>query len=211
MVMWFYTEGLSGVKWGWEISLGCFIFVRRHWETKIQTDKINNNYLYSGCSALSLMVLSENTLVICFCERVVGSNAKRPHFPSLTLFFCFCISCNSLRASVMLGKTTLGKEIHKCTENIWKQIISIQGENAVFSHCSCSSLFSVFGFFRARTVKAVSSVSSYQTKQGKKKKKTLWVLRMSLNNRFHVVIYHFSVEILLLILEADLKIVLWIL
>lgn len=110
----------------------------------------------------------------------------------------------SSEASVILEITTLGKEIHKSTEQIWKQIISIQeyqGENAVFSHCSYSSLFSVcllsvqcfwatlpsrdFGL----TVKAVSSVSSYQTKWGKKTI-TLWVLQMSLNNRFHVVIYY---------------------
>jgi len=40
------------------------------------------------------------------------------------------------------------------------------------------------------TVKAASSVSSYQTKWGKKIIITLWVLQMSLNNRFHVVIYY---------------------
>lgn len=148
MVMWFYIEGLSGVKWGWEISLGCLIFVQRHWETKIQTDKKNNNNCNSRCSALSFTVLPENTLVIRFDEHVVGLNAKRPHFLSLTRFFffsCFCILF-STEASVMLKKkTTLGKEIHKSTENIWKQIISIQGENAVFSLCSYLSL--IFGLW----------------------------------------------------------------
>lgn len=96
MVMWFYIEGLSGVKWGWEISLGCLIFVQRHWETKIQTDKKNNNNCNSRCSALSFTVLPENTLVIRFDEHVVGLNAKRPHFLSLTRFFFFFLFLHSV-------------------------------------------------------------------------------------------------------------------
>ncbi len=76
------------------------------------------------------------------------SNAKRPHFSSVSCFFSSLHSVlpQSSEASVILEITTLGKEIHKSTEEIWKQIISIQeyqGENAVFSHCSYSSLFSV--------------------------------------------------------------------
>lgn len=169
MVMWFYIEGLSGVKWGWEISLGCLIFVQRHWETKIQTDKKNNNNCNSRCSALSFTVLPENTLVIRFDEHVVGLNAKRPHFLSLTRFFffsCFCILF-STEASVMLKKKKqhLARKYTKVQKIYGSRLYPYREKMqcSAFVHICLSYLD--FGL----TVKSVSSVSSYQTKQGKNK------------------------------------------
>lgn len=122
-------------------------------------------------------MLSENTLVIHFDECSIAK--KGLIFPLYK--FLHSVLLQPSEASMILEITTLGKEIHKNTEKIWKQIVSIQeyqGENAVFSHCSYSSLFSVCLLsvvcFRATLpswdlmVKAVISVSSYQTKQGKK-------------------------------------------
>lgn len=60
---------------------------------------------------------------------------KRPLFPTYPVFLALC----PLKP---LNNNTW-QEIHKSTENIWKQIISIQeyqGKNAVFSHCSCLTL-----------------------------------------------------------------------